>query len=162
MCRCFVAGGGGVAGGGVGIGGVGTQGYGGGGGGGKGKGFGTGIGDGLGKGDGPRTLAFESENLSVRGGLERSEVEAVIQENLSQIRYCYNKALRTNPNLSGKVTTNFVIGGDGNVKVSRVPASTMASQEVEDCIKGRIAAWKFPQPRGGGDVSVNYPFLLKQ
>jgi hypothetical protein len=157
-----VAGGGGSAGGGVGIGGVGTQGYGGGGGGGKGKGFGTGIGDGLGKGDGPRTLAFESENLSVRGGLERSEVEAVIQENLSQIRYCYNKALRTNPNLSGKVTTSFVIGGDGSVKTSRVPASTMASQEVEDCIKGRIASWKFPQPRGGGDVSVNYPFLLKQ
>jgi hypothetical protein len=156
------AGGGGAASGGVGIGGVGTQGYGGGGGGGKGKGFGTGIGDGLGKGDGARTVAFESENLSVRGGLERSEVEAVIQENLSQIRYCYNKALRTNPNLSGKVTSSFVIGGDGAVKASRVPASTLASPEVEDCIKSRIASWKFPQPRGGGEVAVNYPFLLKQ
>jgi hypothetical protein len=157
-----VAGGGGSAGGGVGIGGVGTKGYGGGGGGGTGKGFGTGIGDGLGKGDGARTLAFESENLSVRGGLERSEVEAVIQENLSQIRYCYNKALRTNPNLSGKVTSSFVIGGDGSVKVSRVPNSTLASPEVEDCIKSRVASWKFPQPRGGGDVAVNYPFLLRQ
>lgn len=154
-------GGRGPASGGVGIGGVGTQGYGGGGGGGKGNGFGTGIGDGLGKGNGPRTVAFENENLSVRGGLERSEVEAVIQENLSQIRYCYNKALRTNPNLQGKVTSAFTIGADGTVKTSRVAASTLASAEVEDCIKGRVASWRFPQPRGGGEVAVNYPFLLK-
>ena len=154
-------GGSGSGGGGVGIAGVGTHGFGGGAGGGKGTGFGTGVGSGLGKGDGNRNIGFESNNVSVRGGLERSEVEGVIQENLSQIRYCYNKGLRSNPSLQGKVTSAFTIGPDGQVKVSRVMGSTLASSEVEDCIKSRIALWKFPNPRGGAEVAVNYPFLFK-
>lgn len=154
-------GGGGAAGGGIGIGGVGTQGFGGGGGGGKGGGFGTGVGAGLGKGEGMRNVAFDSDNINVRGGLERSEVEAVIQENLSQIRYCYNRGLRNNPGLNGKVTSDFTIAADGSVRISRIMASTLGTTEVEDCIKSRIASWKFPQPRGGGDVVVKYPFLFK-
>jgi hypothetical protein len=153
-------GGGGAAGGGVGIGGVGTKGFGGGGGG-KGGGFGTGVGSGLGVGNGSRNVVFDSDNAAVQGGLERSEVEAVINENLSQIRYCYNKALRTNPNLAGKITSAFTISPDGRVKVSRVKESTLGNSEVEDCVKSRVASWQFPQPRGGGEVAVNYPFLLK-
>jgi hypothetical protein len=154
-------GGGGKAGGGVGIGGVGTQGFGGGGGGGKGSGFGTGIGSGLGRGQGARSVEFDSGSSTVAGGLERSEVEAVIRENISQIRFCYNRGLRNNPSLEGKVTSNFVIGSDGSVKTSRLAASSLGSGEVEDCIKDRVASWRFPQPRGGGQVQVNYPFLLK-
>jgi hypothetical protein len=145
---------------GIGMGGVGTKGFGGGAGGGKGAGFGTNVGNGLGKGAGPRDIPFDAEQLAVRGGLERSEVEAVIQENISQIRFCYNRGLRQNPNLSGKVTSNWVIGADGRVRLSRVRDSTLASSEVENCIKDRIASWTFPQPRGGGEVVVNYPFLL--
>jgi hypothetical protein len=152
---------GGSGGGGVGIGGVGTQGGGGGGGGGTGNGFGTGVGSGLGKGEGQRTVAFDSDNVAIRGGLERSEVEAVIQENISQIRFCYNRGLRNNPQLSGKVTSAFTIQGDGGVKLSRIQGSTIAVSEVEDCIKNKIASWKFPQPRGGGEVVVSYPFLFK-
>ena len=153
-------GGGGKGGAGLGVGGVGTEGFGGGGGGGKGAGYGGGLGSGLGAGKGNRDISFDSGNVVVRGGLERSEVDAVIQENLSQIRYCYNKGLRTNPSLRGKVNSNFTIVGDGSVKQSRVAGSTLASGEVEDCIKGRIASWRFPMPRGGGEVTVNYPFLL--
>lgn len=152
---------GGAGAGGVGMGGVGTKGFGGGGGGGTGNGFGTGVGSGLGKGEGLRTVAFDSDNVAVRGGLERSEVEAVIQENLSQIRFCYNRGLRNNPSMSGKVTSNFTISGDGGVKTSRIMGSTLAAGEVEDCIKTKIASWKFPLPRGGGEVVVSYPFLFK-
>jgi len=152
---------GGAGGQGVGMGGVGTKGFGGGGGGGQGNGFGTGVGSGLGKGEGARTVAFDSDNVAVRGGLERSEVDAVIQENLSQIRFCYNRGLRGNPSLNGKVTSAFTIGGDGVVKVSRISTSTLAASEVENCIMSKVASWKFPEPRGGGEVIVNYPFLFK-
>ncbi len=146
---------------GVGIGGVGTKGFGGGGGGGNGPGFGTGVGNGLGKGDGSRDVIFESDNSVIRGGLDKSEVDAVVLENISQIRFCYNRGLRSNPGLQGKVISSFTIGADGGVKSSRLKDSTLSMPDVEDCIKGRVAMWKFPHPRGGGDVSVNYPFLLK-
>jgi TonB family protein len=106
-------------------------------------------------------VEFDSGASSIAGGLERSEVEAVIRENISQIRFCYNRGLRNNPNLEGKVTSNFVIGADGSVRTSRLAGSSLGSAEVEDCIKDRVASWRFPQPRGGGQVQVNYPFLLK-
>lgn len=148
-------------GGGVGIGGVGTKGFGGGGGGGTGRGYGTGVGNGLGKGDGFRNVIFESDNSVIQGGLDRSEVDAVVQENLSQIRFCYNRGLRGNPNLQGKVISAFTIGAEGKVTRSRLKDSTLSAPEVESCIQERVALWKFPKPRGGGEVMVSYPFLLK-
>ncbi len=154
--------GGKAGGGGTGIGGVGTKGLGGGGGGGTGAGYGTSVGNGLGKGEGFRNVTFEKENSVVKGGLDRSEVDAVVQENLSQIRFCYNRGLRNNPNLQGKVISSFTIGAEGRVTVSRLKDSNLGIPEVEDCIKSRISMWQFPKPRGGGEVTVAYPFLLKK
>lgn len=147
--------------GGVGIGGVGTKGFGGGGGGGKGAGFGTAAGDGLGEGNDLRRVTFDNDGADIQGGLERSEVDAVVRENLSQIRFCYNRGLRSNPSLQGKVVTGFTIGGNGSVVQSRIKTSTLSESTVENCIRERITSWKFPQPRGGGQVVVSYPFLLK-
>jgi hypothetical protein len=151
----------GSGGGGVGIGGIGTKGFGGGGGGGTGLGFGTKVGNGVGEGKELRAISFESAAGDVRGGLEKSEVEAVIRQNLAQIRNCYNRGLRLNPTLSGKVKASFKIGASGTVELSRIGESTLASSEVEECIRGRILSWNFPQPRGGSTVDVSYPFLLR-
>ena len=151
----------GTGGGGVGIGGLGTKGFGGGGGGGTGLGFGTKVGNGVGEGDGLRAISFESGAGEVRGGLEKSEVEAVIKQNLAQIRNCYNRGLRMNPTLSGKVKASFKISAAGTVAISRIGDSSLASSDVEECIRGRILSWNFPQPRGGTTVDVSYPFILR-
>lgn len=149
-------------GGGLGLGGVGTKGFGGGGGGGSGTGFGNnGGGSGLGLGSGPRRLSFETGDSEVRGGLDRSEVDAVVRQNLAQVRFCYNRGLRAHPDLAGRLTSNFVIGGDGRVKSSNIRQSSLGVAAVEDCIRDKVAMWSFPKPRGGGEVTVNYPFLLR-
>lgn len=145
----------------LGIGGVGTKGIGGAGtGGGNGIGFGTGVGGGVGSGEG-RNIAFGNNLTISKGGLERAEVEAVIQENIAQIRYCYNQGLRDNPNLEGKVTADFTIGSSGSVKTAMITQTTLREPAVESCIRSRIASWKFGAPRGGGEVRVAYPFLLR-
>ncbi len=148
-------------GGGMGIGGVGTKGFGGGGGGGRGAGFGTGIGEGLGEGHGRRQLSFGGGGFIVRGGLEKSEIDRVVQENMSQVRYCFNKRLRSNPNLQGKVVTSFTIGANGKVASSRMKDSNLGAPDVDSCILERISSWQFPKPRGGGTVSATVPFLLR-
>jgi len=152
----------GSGGGGTGVGGLGTKGFGGGGGGGTGNGYGTGIGAGVGKGEAGRGVSFEDANVSIRGALEKSEINAVVDENFAQIRFCYNRALRGNPSLKGKVISNFVIGSDGAVTVSRIASTTLLNPSVENCIRKRITTWQFPQPRGGGSVTVNYPFLFNR
>jgi hypothetical protein len=152
----------GSGGGGTGVGGVGTKGFGGGGGGGVGTGYGKGSGAGVGNGEGGNSLAFEEGGLSIMGGLEKSEINAVVDENFAQIRYCYNKGLRNNPSLKGKVVSKFVITGEGKVSVSKVGSSTLLNPGVENCISARISTWTFPKPRGGGQVTVNYPFILNK
>ncbi len=141
---------------GKGIGGIGTKGFGGG----LGGGFGTGIGIGKGAGKGAG-IEFGEGGTAIVGGLEKSEVNAVVKQNIAQIRYCYNRGLRMNPALLGKIVSSFVIGAEGKVTTSRIRSSTLGTPQVENCIRKKIASWKFPRPRGGGNVKVSYPFLLK-
>lgn len=104
---------------------------------------------------------MDDEETSVEGGLDRDAIAEVIKRNLGQIRYCYERQLSSNPDLYGKVLVKFVIGADGALGSQKVDNSTLKSDMVEGCILRRMAAWKFPLPKGGTQVRVSYPFLFK-
>jgi len=99
---------------------------------------------------------------SVEGGLEMSQIEAVIQQNIGQIYYCYEKGLQKAPQLQGRVVTDFVINGAGRISVAQVGQTSLKAAQVEGCMLGKLKSWKFPKPVGGVDVSVSYPFNLKR
>jgi outer membrane biosynthesis protein TonB len=54
-----------------------------------------------------------------------------------------------------------VIGSNGMVKTTAVKQSTLPDPKLDDCILRRLAKWPFPQPKGGVEVSVSYPFIFK-
>jgi TonB family protein len=95
------------------------------------------------------------------GSLTKEEIEAVIRANLAQIKWCYEKNLQGNRQLSGRVVSAFVINTSGRVTSSEVSQSTLGSPSTENCIKDAVSRWKFPLPRGGGVVNVKYPFVLQ-
>lgn len=94
------------------------------------------------------------------GQLSKEEVEGVIRSNLPQIKACYDRALQTNPNLKGRVMTSFEIGANGKVSRSEIANSTLNHPPTEQCVAQSIKQWRFPIPRGGGNVRVTYPFTL--
>ena len=96
----------------------------------------------------------------ILGALDKSLIDAVIKRNMNQIRYCYQRELTNNPNLSGKITVKFVIAKDGTVSSASTKSSTMGSPAVESCINGRFLEFQFPEPKGGGIVIVSYPFIF--
>ncbi len=106
-------------------------------------------------------VAMVDEETVIEGGLDRDAIAEVIRRNLGQIRYCYERQLSSNPELYGKVLVKFTIGAAGEVAESRVDTSTLKSAMVEGCIMRRMANWKFPEPKGGTQVKVSYPFLFK-
>jgi hypothetical protein len=110
---------------------------------------------------GTSSMALTQE-ASVASGLDRDQIAAVINKNLGQVRFCYEQALQTDPNLSGRVAVAFAIGGNGVVKMANIDNSTMNSKAVEDCIVMRLKTWQFPLPQGGVDVKVSYPFVLRR
>jgi hypothetical protein len=143
-------GGGGTAGG---LGGLGTKGRGSG-----ASGYGTGGGHFGAKGEGKiGTIGGEAIIL---GALDKSLVDAVVRRNLNQIRYCYQRELTKNPELTGKVVVKFVIAKDGTVSSATTKSSTLANPAVEQCINGRFMRFQFPEPKGGGIVIVSYPFMF--
>jgi hypothetical protein len=98
----------------------------------------------------------------VEGGLDKNEIAAVIQRHLGEVRYCYEQGLQQKPNLAGRVSMKFIIGANGKVSIANVSSSNLGSPSVEGCIRDRLKTWLFPQPRGGVNVKVSYPFMLRR
>ena len=103
-----------------------------------------------------------SFGLEGSGKLDRDVVKKYIRKQLAKIRWCYQKAFQKNPNLEGKLTVSFVISPTGSVMSSRVVRSTLNDKALEGCIENKILTWRFPAPKGGGVVKVNYPFVLRK
>ena len=96
----------------------------------------------------------------VIGALGKAEIDAVIKRHLSSIRYCYERQLSRAPNLSGKVSIKFVISKSGAVSRAVIDSSTVNDEALESCLQSRFLHMQFPEPKGGGIVIVNYPFLF--
>lgn len=97
----------------------------------------------------------------VSTGLDRELIAALIRKNIGHILYCYERSLSANPNLFGKVSVRFTIGASGKVETQKIGESTLRDGRVENCILDKVSQWKFPEPKGGVQVVVTYPFLFK-
>lgn len=138
----------------AGLGGIGTKGRGGGAG-----GYGT-TSVASGEGKGLSTIPI-SNDMVLDGGLDAYVVQATIAKYLNQVRACYEQGLQKNPGLTGKVTVNFEVAGNGSLNYSRAKSSTLGHPGVEKCITRKMMNWIFPKPRGGVSVPITYPFLLR-
>ena len=137
------------------IGGLGTKGRGTG-----ASGHGSGAGR-FGKGKGDASIGIGGEETVIMGSLDPAIIDAVIKRHLAQIQYCYERELGKKPKLHGKLVVNFVIASDGLVTRAGMKSSTMNDANVEGCVADRFRKIRFPKPKGGGIVTVNYPLLFK-
>jgi hypothetical protein len=141
-------------------------------------GGGTGLGlGGLGtKGNGPGSGGYGSIDLAgrgkettriipgktiVEGGLSKEVIARIIRQHQSEIKYCYEVELQKNPALFGKVAVLFIINAAGIVSEANVSETSLANQNTEQCMLTRIRRWKFPEPLGGGIVTVTFPWIFK-
>lgn len=98
--------------------------------------------------------------VDVAGSLGADAIRRVISRNIAQVRHCYEQALQGDPSLSGQVTVGFVIGPTGAVMTSRSVGGDLASSSLGTCVSSSVRRWSFPQPDGGGTVSVRFPFTF--
>jgi len=99
------------------------------------------------------------EQVKGRGRKSIYRSPAAIQEVLlghsAAIRYCYERELKRNPTLKGKISVRITVGTDGSVKKAEIVSSTLNNRRVERCILSRIRLWKDFQPirEEEGDVT---------
>jgi outer membrane biosynthesis protein TonB len=102
----------------------------------------------------------KSEAPAVDGELDPNMVAKEVKSRLGAIKACYERALKRNPNLSGKVVIHWTITQAGTVSGVDVEQDTLGDAEVASCIKSLIARWRFPAP-SGGSVDVSFPFVFQ-
>jgi hypothetical protein len=131
-------------------------------------GHGSGIGDdqGIGSGRGilhkghqvksPRILEGVT---SVNGRLPPEVIQRIVRQNFGRFRLCYQNALRSNPNLQGRVTVKFAIDRSGAVQMTADGGSDLPDQSVVQCVVRAFANLSFPEPEGGV-VTVVYPIVF--
>ena len=103
---------------------------------------------------------MNSEGAIFLSGIDKSAVDRVVKSHLASIRYCYQRELPGNPDLSGKVVVKFVIAKDGTVSQSTIRSSTLRNQPAERCLVERFSRMRFVKPKGGGIAVVSYPLVF--
>jgi TonB family protein len=106
------------------------------------------------------TGIVKSEAPAVDGELDPSLVSKEVRTRIGAIKACYERALKRNPNLSGKVKVRWTITAAGTVSAVEIEEDSMGDNEVSSCIKGLVSRWRFPAP-SGGSVDVVYPFVFQ-
>ena len=150
----------------MGFGGLGMTGSGSGGGG-VGVGRGNRGGAGLGYGTGttgrkavvPRVVAGRAV---VTGSLDRSAITRVFRKHRAELRACYERALKRGPaGLQGKIVVEVTIGPKGKVVSVKAVENTTGDAALAEALVEKIQGWRFPAPKGGGEVVVRYPMVFK-
>jgi TonB family protein len=103
------------------------------------------------------------ENASeVSGQARRSSrrspdaIHEVMLRHVNAVRYCYERALRQNPALKGKVTVRVTVAPEGGVSDAEIVSSTMGDADVEGCILSRIRMWNDFDPIDPSEGDVTF------
>lgn len=112
-------------------------------------------------GQGKSFVSLDTSASEVDEGLTRDQVGRVIHAHMHEIRYCYEAAFLRDNDLEGRMHVQFSIAAPGNVRTASVGQTTVSDRRLQQCITSRLRQWKFPKPKGGVTVAVNYPFMFK-
>lgn len=130
----------------------------------------AGIGD-LGTSGGGNVGLGEKKQATVRGGVsmqapevdsqdvDREKLAAYVRSRKGAIQQCYEKELKRNPSLKGKVVVRFSITPAGRTSDIDIEENTLGNEAVASCIKTTIRGWVFPF-KPPSEVPVAYPFVF--
>jgi hypothetical protein len=122
----------------------------------------TGVGVGVGRpGHGHEAKAppIRYSQPEVNGRLPAELIQRVVRQNEGRFRLCYEKGLRGNPTLTGRVTTRFVIDRNGQVNLAADGGSDLPDATVRQCVISSFTALSFPESNTGM-VTVTYPLMF--
>ena len=95
------------------------------------------------------------------GGLDRSTVATVLNQNGRGLEHCYRRALKKDPAF-GEVNTrlNFMVNPNGRVSRSTIKLSGVYRKtRLESCIQNTVVRWYFPKAKG--KTPVRYPLRFR-
>lgn len=101
----------------------------------------------------------EERPLSGGPGPSRTdeEIQIVFDRYKSALYRIYNRELRSNPTLQGKMVLRLTIEPDGSVSMCKLDSSDMDSPKLESRIVARVLKFNFGPKEGVPSVTILYP-----
>lgn len=108
-----------------------------------------------------RKINLKSSGAEVDGDADKKAVQATIRNRMSALQSCYEKALRANTGLTGKITYTITISVMGTVTAVVVLDDSLQDEGVKTCTVNKIKGWRFPTTAGAeasSDVTFSVVF----
>lgn len=104
----------------------------------------------------PSKMSGSKEALGQR---TEQSIWSVVSSRQGRIKYLYDKHLKRNPNLRGKITVEFTIAANGFVSEARIIESTINHPQLEQELLALVRRLKF-DPIPSGNVTTVFPFVF--
>jgi hypothetical protein len=95
------------------------------------------------------------------GELDISGANATIKRGYASIKACYDRGLKRNPKLGGKLSVKITVNGAGGVGNVSVTDDTLSDPDVVNCMRASIRGWRFPPAQGGKNAAVEPTWVFK-
>ena len=96
----------------------------------------------------------------VEGPTDPSLVVKEVRARMGAVRACYERALKRNATLSGKVKIRWTITTAGTVSNIEIDEDSVGDSGVSSCMKAVVMRWRFVAPEGA-PVDVVYVFVFE-
>ncbi|MFQ5824271.1 MAG: TonB family protein [bacterium] len=100
-------------------------------------------------------------NHEALGKRTEESVRSLMLSYTGRLTYIYNKYLKRDPELRGKIVTEVVIEASGKVSNVKIVSSTVNNREFELEILNFIRRWQY-EPIDKGTVIVTYPLVFNK
>lgn len=97
----------------------------------------------------PQAFVKSSEAVLKKGGIDERGVQMALKRRERGIQQCYERALKSNPKLKGKVVVEWGINEQGRVVQVKIVQNTLGDAKVGECISDIISRIRFPEATKG-------------
>ncbi len=104
----------------------------------------------------PESIEGVASNDSKR---DPQAINEVVTSHRASIKMSYEKFLKRDPNLKGKITLRITISASGAVSSVIIVVNSTGNNEFAEEIVRKVKMWQF-EPVTDGDVTVSYPFVF--
>jgi hypothetical protein len=94
------------------------------------------------------------------GNADPTAIAREIRQRMAAIRGCYERGLKRNPQLGGKLVLRIAISAAGTVTAVDLDDDTVDDPLLADCLRALILRWRFVAP-AGGPVEIAFPFVFQ-
>jgi hypothetical protein len=110
----------------------------------------------------PKSQKHESSVQITAGNSSptRDDVRATIRSALSDVKGCYESALKKDKSLEGKLVIRFEFEKTGKVTKRETKTTSLNEPEMETCVCQKISELNFPVIPDNKTAVVDYPFIF--